>query len=368
MSVNIFFCSNLMSALASCFISDDIFKKNQDDQCILVVEINTHHDPVYYEMLDLLVKQNNIFHKIIKLETEFNILSLRRPYKYISDIKYYKKIADKIILEIGSEIFKNISTIWAPTTSRLWPFFKNSNNRFIGIEHGLGEYITGYKLSLNPRPDNLIRTTCDKLLGYPSFTTFDSLWLCSNAVENLHSKKITQNNYDDYFFKYVKIFWNKYQLMFPNAALELDDIKKELLILCKKNYLYLPSDEIRSECYPEFIDQQMRELKINEDSLFIIKQHPGDVGSEYDHLLKKYGNCILFSELTNRFLPAEFLMVILNLENVIGSCSSTLFYTKSWLPNVKQKIYNNYDERMLKSEWRGLIKELSSVGLINKNR
>lgn len=238
--------------------------------------------------------------------------------------------------------------------------------RIRGIEHGIGEYISAATPSNRRVATYLLRRALDKVTGYSIHAAHESLWLCSDAVTNFRHANIVQFNFASEFITYAQMFWEQYQTQFPDAARELTSIREQLIRHGENAYLYLPSDEIQHHCYSEFINGQMTELRISDAPLFIIKRHPGDVVTQYQQLLSRYGSCIVISKLENCYLPAEFVSFILDIRQVIGSCSSTLFYLRSWQPNIKLRIYNDYDATLLKPEWAELPSSLASVGLINR--
>lgn len=366
MTVNIFFCNGFMSVLSSCFIADYLYKQNPQAVFVLCIEQNGHVEPVYYQALDILVAQNKSFIKVIRTNVDFKSMSLRSPIAYFQSVAYYKKIAIDVFNQLGVEIQNNISTVWASTTSRLWPFFRRGGVEFNLIEHGIGEYIfarTLKKVTVKSRVLKLIGLG----FGYCTVVNFDSIWLCSNAVKFSSDVKIVQHNFTSQFSEYVNNFWSQYQKTFPIAAQELRFVASQTEKNGSISYLYLPSDEIRYELYAQFINDQITALGFKKSSaLFIIKNHPGDTLSDYTRHLASYGTCFVISELVNCYLPVEFVATILNVKNVVGSCSSALFYLKSWQPDIVIHIYNDFDEQLLKLECARLKKSLDSVGLINK--
>jgi hypothetical protein len=233
------------------------------------------------------------------------------------------------------------------------------------IEHGIGEYISA-KHSKKPTLNRLVIDGIGGVSGYPTQSHHDSVWLCSNAVTYSKGGRVVQHNFALQFADYVKKFWAQYQESFPIAAQELQLVAAQLESRTESTYLYLPGDEIRYDYYHEFVRNQMQALGLNSTSSFIIKRHPGDTPSDYAQLLAQHGSCVVISELINSYVPVEFVATILNIKHVVGSCSSALFYLKSWQPNIKLHIYNDFDEKLLKPECAGLIQSLASVGLTNK--
>ena len=365
MSVNVFFCNGFMSALASCFIVDYLQEKNSNDHFILCIEQNGHVAPEYYQALDVLVKQNKHFTKVIRVRVDFRSMSLRGPIEYMQSVGYYKSIASDVFNQLGAEFCKRISTIWAPTTSRLWPFFKRRSVKLNVIEHGIGEYISA-KTSKKPSVKSSGIALIGLLSGYRTVASHNSVWLCSNAVPNLSESTIVQHNFASQFSNYVKSFWMQYQESFPIASQELKLVAAQIANNLGNTFLYLPGDEIQYDHYQQFINNQMVSLGLDSASSFIIKKHPGDAQTDYAQLLAPHGDYVVISELINSYVPVEFVANILNVKNVVGSCSSALFYLKSWQPDIKLHIYNDFDEQLLKPECVGLIKSLASVGLINK--
>lgn len=365
MRVNIFFCNGFMSALSSCFISDHLYESNPNDLYVLCIEQNGHVDPVYYQALDVLVQQNRRFTKVIRVKADFRAMSIRNPISYMKSVGYYKGIATDVFNKLGEETSKHITTIWAPTTSRLWPFFKRHGVKFNVIEHGIGEYISA-KSSEKPTLKRLVIDGIGWLSGYPAKSPHDSVWLCSDAVMHSIGCRVVQHNYAVQFSYYVERFWVQYQKSFPVAAQELQLVAAKLERRIDDSYLYLPGDEIRYDHYHHFVKDQTVALGLNNSPLFIIKRHPGDTHSDYAQLLAQHGSCVVISELINSYIPVEFVATILRIKHVVGSCSSALFYLKSWEPNIKLHIYNNFDEELLKPECAGLIQSLASVGLTIK--
>jgi hypothetical protein len=102
-------------------------------------------------------------------------------------------------------------------------------------------------------------------------------------------------------------------------------------------------------------------------AIHIIKKHPGSIKVDYGVHLASHGNVVNISVLENCYLPAEFIARILHIENVVGSGSSTLFYLKSWLPDLAVHTYNDFDEKLLTHVSREQKKELDTVGLINRS-
>jgi hypothetical protein len=354
-----------MSALSSCFIADYLYEKNPNDLFVLCIEQNSHVEPEYYHALDVLIQQNKHFTRVIRVKVDFRVMSLRRPINYMQSVGYYKSIATDVINQLGEETSKGVSTIWAPTTSRLWPFFNVRGVKFNVIEHGIGEYISAKYLKKSPVKRSVIAMT-GLLSGYRVHASHDSVWLCSNAVLHSESNGIVQHNFASQFADYVKNFWSQYQESFPVAAQELKLVTAQIANNCENIYLYLPGDEIRYDHYQQFVGNQVAALGLSSTPSFIIKRHPGDTQSDYAQLLAPHGSCVVISELINSYVPVEFVATILKVKHVVGSCSSALFYLQSWQPNIKLHIYNDFDEKLLKPECVGLIQSLASVGLTNK--
>ncbi len=367
MGVNIFFSNGFMSALSSCFIVDQLYEKNPGDDFVLCIEENCHVSHVYYQLLDILVKQNKYFTQIIRVKVEFRRISLRSPIEYIRNYKYYKSIAKNVLYQIGSKACNENTTIWAPTTSKLWPFFKNLHVKYNLIEHGLGEYIQACS-SNNKTVKNILFEYLNRLFGYPSAANYDFIWLCSYAVKCNMNKNVIQKNFDLEFATYVACFWNDYKIIFPGPASELLMLSAKVKQNKSNVYLYLPSEELNLENYNLFLEEQMEVLIPSQNALFVIKNHPGRLDINYAKNLKNYVNCINITETANCYIPAEFIVYILNVEHVVGSGSSTLFYLKSWLPETKIHIYNDYDPSWLTNECSQFKQHLDMLGLINKQK
>jgi hypothetical protein len=366
MKVNIFFCNGFMSALASSFIADHLKSINPNSVSYLCIEQNARVEPIYYEVLDIFIEQNQNFEKVIKVKTECRDMSLRKPVEFIKNVSYYKNKANILADTIGESIqSEKIIIIWAPTTTRIWPFFLKKGGRFNLIEHGLGEYCraSGYtKASFK----NKLMSYFQSLFGYSTIDRCDSIWLCSNAVKMPADKNIVQINFASLFIQYVDSFWHDYKSKFPVAAEELNVLAAQFQKLGSDVYLYLPSDEIRYEQYAQFARDQIVALGLKKNTTLVIKKHPGSVHADYGMHLTQYVNIINIVELENCNIPAEFIVKILNINKVVGSASSTLYYLNSWLPNVATYIYNDYDQKMLTHESRKLKKQLGDLGLINR--
>ena len=363
MKDNLFFCNGFMSALASCFIVDHLKKQYPESNFYLCVEQNAKGGIVYYNVLEILIKQNKQFKKIVRVKTEFKDLSLRRPFEFLKNFAYYKKIAEDTSRLLFNKNYPLHLCLWAPTVVRLWPFFMKRKVQFNLIEHGLGEYcqVSIYK---NARLKKLMIGYIRRALGYHAIDEFDSIWLCSNAVKFEPDEKVVQINFAELFNEYVDKFWLDYQLAFPSAAKELNLLAEKIQANESLVFLYLPSDEIRSEQYARFANEQFASLKLPENATLVIKKHPGDVNANYDDQLERFANIVNISVLENCFIPAEFIVKILKIKNVIGSASSTLFYLKSWMPDVGIHIYNDYDPMMLTNESKDIKKLLDEMGLI----
>jgi hypothetical protein len=364
MEVNIFFCNGFMSALASSFIADHLKVLNPNSISYLCIEQNSKGGSVYYEVLDILVVQNKHFKKVIRVKTEFRDLSFRKPVEYVRNLLYYKKLAI-VASDLFGDNFRTIKTIiWAPTVTRLWPFFKKRGDKFNLIEHGLGEYCKANshkRTNLRHKLLGYLR----QVFGYNGTDISNSIWLCSNAVRFPLDEHIVQINFAELFVKYVDSFWLDYQKQFPVAAKELLLIASQIQNFRSDAYLYLPSDEIRYEEYGQFAKEQIDVLGLQKKML-VIKKHPGDIHANYEECLAQHAIIINITELENCYMPAEFIAHILNIRNVVGSASSALFYLKSWLPDVSVHIYNDYDEKLLTYQSREIKKQLSELGLVNK--
>jgi hypothetical protein len=365
MEVNIFFCNGFMSALASCFIADHLKSINPNSVSYLCVEQNARVEPGYYEVLDVFIEQNQNFKKVIKVKTECRDMTLIRPIEFIKNVSYYKNKANILAASIGESLRSKKVIIWAPTTTRIWPFLLKKGGKFNLIEHGLGEYCRAsvYKKgSFKSKLMNYIQS----LFGYARIDSCDSIWLCSNAVKMSADENIVQINFASLFIQYVNSFWHDYKSKFPLAAEELNVLAAQFQKLGSDVYLYLPSDEIRYEQYAQFARDQIIALGLKKNTTLVIKKHPGSVRTDYGMHLTQYANIINIVELENCNIPAEFIVKILKINKVVGSASSTLYYLNSWLPNVATHIYNDYDQKMLTHESRQLKKQLGELGLINR--
>jgi hypothetical protein len=354
-----------MSALSSCLIADYLYKKNPDSEFMLCIEQGSHVRPSYYQIVDLLAAQNERFKKIVRVQVEFRIVSARYPMSYLRSISYYKSISKKVEVQLDLNDLGSDYQIWAPTTSRLWQFFKNKNTHLHVIEHGLGEYIfAGQQKGKTWK--NRLSDFIGNLLGYPTLSCHSDIWLCSYAVLIKPSEKIIQINFADEFAEYVQRFWGAYRLLYPAASQELESITALVENHSGFNYIYLPGDEIRDERQEDFIRNQINYLKIASDVLFIVKNHPIDIKRPYWQLLKSFGECINIENELNCYMPVEFIAQILRVKNVMGSSSSALYYLKAWDPQINVLIYNDYDPNMLTDESKQLKALLASAGLISK--
>ena len=364
MAINIFFCNGVISALSACFISEYLYKKNPRDEFILCIEQGTHVLKSYYQIVDLIVEQNKHFKKIVRANVEFRVVSLRNPIKYIQSIIYYRKISKYVKSELDEYLLGEDIVLWAPTTSRLWQFFKKRKTKLNVIEHGLGEYISARqvkKITLK----RAVSIAVGRFLCYPELSGYNKIWLCSNAVVIEPSDKVVQINFAKEFSDYVELFWHAYKKSLPKAAQELQSI---ILRLASHNgpiYFYLPSDEVRFDMQNLFISEQMKKIKIDSNPLFIIKNHPIDIDCEYWKLLEPYGECINIQNEYNCYAPIEFIAIILGIKNIIGSASSALYYLKSWSPEIVSYIYNDYDLCMLTISSRLLKDNLRAAGLLS---
>ncbi len=365
MSINIFFCNGPMSALSSCFISDHLYRQNPNDEFILCIEQGSHVLDSYYQIVDVIVAQNKRFKKIIRENVEFRVVSLREPVKYIQSIFYYRNISKSVAAQLDLDLLDKEYVIWAPTTSRLWQLFKRKDSQLNIIEHGLGEYISARQVKKKTWK-SIVADLLGNLLGYPTLTSYHSIWLCSNAVIIQPSEKIVQINFAKEFTAYVESFWQAYKILFPVAVDELQLIISRITNHVGPVYLYLPSDEIRGDKQIEFIREQMKYLKLESNALFIIKNHPIDIKREYWTLLEPYGDCINIKNENNCYIPVEFIAEILGVKNIVGSASSALYYLKSWVPEVNTHIYNDYDLNMLTDASKQLKTYLDLAGLLSK--
>jgi hypothetical protein len=353
-----------MSALSSCFIANYLNKKTPSDEFILCIEQGSHVLHSYYEIVDLIAEQGNCFNRIVRSKVEFKVISLRNPFKYIQNILYYKNIAKLIKIELDLKLSSKKIVLWAPTTSRLWQFFKKKDVSLNVIEHGLGEYVSASNINryaLKPSVSSILTN----FFGYPSLSCYDKIWLCSNAVLINPSEKVCQINFSTEFKAFADKYWCAYKKLFPVAADELSSIAIYLKNHDGPIFFYLPSDEVRSEMQAKFIIQQMGKLQIAQNALFIIKNHPSDINYPYWRLLKPYGKCINITNEYNCYSPVEFITVFLQIKNIIGSASSALFYLKSWAPEINTMIYNDYDKNMLIKSCKNLKDHLHSAGLLN---
>lgn len=347
MKINIFFCNGAMSALASCLISDHLTKENPDDEFILCIEQNGHVLPSYYEVVDLLVQQNQQFKKIIRAHVEFKTLSLKRPLKFFQSFFLNKKIAKNVKEKIGNNMLGIERILWAPSTSRLWHFFKiPSSTRLHIIEHGLGEYIFAMQSKKPSWRKNASRFLAN-FICYPQLSSFTEIWLCSHAVILQNSKKIVQKNFGNEFLQYVDKFWMGFKDLFPLANQEFESIMLRIKSHKGPIYLYFPSDEVKIEAQSQFIKKQMKYLNIQSNALFIVKNHPSDISYPFWRLLEPYGECINIKNEINCYVPVEFIAVYLGIKDIIGSASSALYYLKSWVPEIIIHVYNDYEKPML---------------------
>ncbi|MBY0544270.1 MAG: hypothetical protein K2Q14_01845, partial [Gammaproteobacteria bacterium] len=267
MKANLFFANGIMPALASCFIAELQCQENDANVNVLCIEVNSHVKPEYYEVLDIVVAQCKYFQQIVRVNTEFSVMSVKRPISFLKKIAHYREIGNEAKKIIWPQMLENLTAVWAPTTSRLWPFFKKRGVKFNLIEHGIGEYCfaSSYKKStLKSRAMEYIAI----VFGYGSTTRFDSIWLCSNAVKLSADSKIVQHNCASQFSEYVNNFWLQYQKAFPVPAQELRKIAYEVEKNASHVYLYLPSDEIRYELYEQFVNKQIMVLGLKNNASF----------------------------------------------------------------------------------------------------
>jgi hypothetical protein len=163
----------------------------------------------------------------------------------------------------------------------------------------------------------------------------------------------------------VQNFWQDYKELFPLAYQELDSITLRINKHTGPIYFYLPCDEVRTINQNEFIAKQIKNINIKSNSLFIVKNHPNDVGHKNWKILDSYGECINIGNYHNSYTPAEFIIIFLNIKNVIGSASSTLFYLQSWVPEISTFIYNDYEQFMLTDSSASMKDNLRLVGLLS---
>lgn len=367
MNANIFFCNGIMSALSSCFISEHIYDINKNNKFYICIEQGTHVLPSYYNILKLIISSNTLFSTKIYASVELRTVSAKNPLNFLKNIIYYRKIYENISLQLKIANANKVETrLWAPTTSRIWQLFKSNKNQLNIIEHGLGEYL----LSINGKDKSLkalISKYIGSLFGYPSLSCFSEIWLCSNAVLIPPSQNIIQINFENKFKSYVDNFWNIYQQDYPESSSKLKSLISLVSLQKEKVYLYLPCDEINEEKKEFFIKKQFLFHELQKDSIFIIKNHPNELNANYEVYLNEHGKCISIADECNSYIPVEFIARILNVQNVIGSSSSALFYIKSWLKDVNVYIYNHYDDDMLTTEAANLENQLQLLqGFENK--
>jgi hypothetical protein len=125
-----------------------------------------------------------------------------------------------------------------------------------------------------------------------------------------------------------KRFVERYRANWPDEYAALMDIAMQLGT-ANHPYIYLPTDNVPTAAYVEYLRSQVDGLPLD-DALVVIKAHPRDTAS-YGQAFRRLG--IRSMELVrplHRFLPAEFLAEMLGGVPLVGSYSSSLLYSAWW--------------------------------------
>lgn len=362
MIAEIFFCNGFMSAMTSCLIADRLKEQDPQRKIILCIEQNTHVSTIYYEILNLLISKCNSFYAVIPIECKLLTATYSKPILYIKSVRYYKKIGFELKKKIEAIGIRHMNEIWASTTSRLWPVFKKSGVVRNLIEHGMGEYLTlnspnAYSLKSG------IKYLVGLVLGYPDPYRYDKAYLTCDFLSPDPSRNVEVINCSGAVGEYIDNFWNSYRLVFSDAYLEIQQLASHIKKSVNPVYMYIPSDEVRIEEYSKYLAEQLAYFDIHKDATFLIKRHPGLSDLPYMDFFPVKERCRMIKRIENTYIPVEFIVGHLGVKHVIGSCSTSLYYIKSWIPDVNLLTYNSYNPDIVRAGDIYFLKQMIISGL-----
>jgi hypothetical protein len=292
-------------------------------------------------------------------------MNIFEPFVYLKNVKFYKNKARKLEIYIKELLGNKSYTIWSPSTSRLWPFLKRKCDSRNIIEHGLGEYVYANQIYHNKNLFSIVKGVLkyffEKLYSYELSNNYDKIFLC-NKIGNYYNQDTIQIDVNKFLKKYIDDFWVQFNIDYPKEMNELKLIKDIVKNNPSNFYLYLPSDEIRYDKYPEFLKNQLSVLNLNSSHTLILKKHPADAEKSYAKMFENSNvNIIEIAQILNSYIPVEFVAYYLGLTNVIGTCSSAIYYLKCWLPNINIIQTADFDNRLLKLESKNLISQIKNL-------
>ena len=340
MGVNVFFSTALMSTISATVIAEMLHTSEIN---ILYVERTTNInwlDEDYYRlnrMIESFFPWKKIFYVDIeqrKWVSRHNFVKFcKTAYETINYYKSFKTYINDNLSE-----FAQVDQIYAPMPSQLWSLVKNKKVELNIIEHGLQEYNLLYSIKNYSNLMIRFKRFLDYLIGYRHISrTIPSRFVlldgkrCELLKKRQLDKRVSLISIDasELIKKIAQHVENKFQSQYPNEYKEIDDIKRSMSLF-QNRYVYLPTGEVPSINYGDYLENQVKDISMN-NTCVLIKNHPADL-NDYLECFEPY-NCVVFSfkHKINRLIPLELLMVMLDMPTLWGSYSSALIYSYWWL-------------------------------------
>ncbi len=366
MGVNVFFTTALMSTISATVIAETLHPSEVNILCVERITNINWFDEDYYR-LNRMIESFFPWKKIFYVDIEQRMwVSKHNFVKFcktaFETINYYK--AFKIYINDNLNEFGQVDQIYTPMTSLLWSLVKNKKVDLNIIEHGLQEYNLLYSIKNCYNPVIRFKRFLDYLIGYRYISrTIPSRFVlldgkrCELLKKRRLDKRVSLISIEasELIKMIAKHVENKFQSLYPNEYKEIDDIKRSMSSF-QNRYIYLPTGEVPSIEYGDYLENQVKDISMNNTSV-LIKNHPADP-NEYLKYFERYNGVVFsFKHKLNRLIPSELLMVMLDMPTLWGSYSSALIYSYWWLgavPILSAVDSNTVNEIML-YEYKGFV-------------
>lgn len=343
MGVNVFFTTALMSTISATVIAETLHPSEVNILCVERITNINWLDEDYYR-LNRMIESFFPWKKIFYVDIEQRMwVSKHNFVKFcktaFETINYYKSF--KIYINDNLNEFGQVDNIYTTMSSRLWSLIKNKKAHLNVIEHGLQEYNLLYSIKNCDKPMLRLKRFMDHLIGYKYVSrTIPSRFVlldgkrCELLKKRQLDKRVSLISIEasELIKMIAKQVENKFQSLYPNEYKEIDDIKRSMSSF-QNRYIYLPSGEVLSIEYGDYLENQVKDISMN-NTCVLIKNHPADPNA-YLICFERY-NCVvfLFKHRLNRLIPLELLMVMLGMPTLWGSYSSSLIYSYWWFGAV----------------------------------
>jgi hypothetical protein len=336
-----------------------IKKLNLDDVTIIVeAPVGQSENVAYKYVKNLLL--DTLQSNLIEVETpeSFRYNTYRHPLLYKKKIRQIKETL------IKKEINK-VNDLYYSSNSFIHSLFSVDDfDKKIMFEHGVGDYL---KVDIKKR--NIIaalliamyKKIINNYLGV--YSIFEKKILCDDyQCVSLDSNYRSKNNIFTISPPNMGEIINNISLNKNNGQFisSVQYIKDRLPKNSSNIFLYLPVEAISFNRYQSFLRKQLEQIEVK-NAIFIIKPHPSD-NNKYGEIFGELGlNYIESNDPIWKYIPVEIILFYFSSGYLIGSATSSFFYSHWWLKYNSLYLNGNFSNEMMRAVSEGLNSDIDVI-------